>query len=43
VRKIIGALPQAWKVKAITLKELNDKEKMDFTAFLENLKTHEIR
>jgi len=28
VRKIIRALPPSWKVKATTLKELNDKEKM---------------
>jgi len=42
VRKIIRTLPKAWEVKATTLKELNDKEKIDFTAFMEYLKTHEI-
>ena len=31
VRKIIKALPQAWEVKATTLKELNDREEMNFT------------
>jgi len=29
-------------VKATTLKELNDREKMDFSRFIENLKTHEM-
>ena len=42
MRKIIKALPKSWKVKATTLKELNDKEKIDFTTFMKNLKTHEI-
>ena len=42
VRKIIRALPQAWEVKATSSKELNDKKEMDFTAFMRNLKTHEI-
>jgi len=28
VRKVICALPPSWKVKATTLKELNDKEEM---------------
>ena len=31
-----------WEVKATTLKELNDSKKMDFTAFMSNLKTHEM-
>jgi len=26
-----------------TLKELNDREEMDFSRFIENLKTHEIK
>ena len=28
VRKVIRALPPSWEVKAISLKELNDKEEM---------------
>ena len=35
--------PKAWEVKRITLKELNDREEMDFSGFIENLKTHEIK
>ena len=42
VRKIVRALSKSWDVKATTLKELNDKEQMDFTAFMGNLKTHEM-
>ena len=30
------------KFKAITLKELNDREEIDFSDFIENLKTHEM-
>jgi len=30
------------EVKATTLKELNDNKKIDFTAFMENLNTHEM-
>ena len=43
IHKVIRALPKAWKVKAITLKEFNDREKMDFSGFIENLKTHEMK
>ena len=31
IRKVIRALPKSWEVKATTLKELNDREEMDFT------------
>ena len=41
-RKIIRALPKAWEVKATTLREFNDREEMDFSGFIENLKTHEM-
>jgi len=40
--KVIKALPKAWKVKATTLKELNNREEMDFSGFIRNLKTHEM-
>ena len=40
--KIIRALPQVWEVKATTLKDLNDREEMNFTTFMKNLKTHEM-
>ena len=42
MRKIIGALPPSWEVKAITLKKLNDKEEMEFIGLIGNLKTHEM-
>ena len=42
VRKVIRALPKAWEVKATTLKDLNDREEMDFFGLIGNLKTHEI-
>ena len=42
VRKIIRALPTSWEVKVTTLKELNDKEKMELIDLIGNLKTHEI-
>ena len=42
MRKIIRVLSKSWEVKATTLKELNDREEMDFSGFIENLKTHEI-
>jgi len=29
-------------MKAITLKELNHREEMDFSGFIENLETHEM-
>jgi len=42
VRKIIRALPPSWEVKATTLKELNDKEEIEFIGLIGNLKTHEM-
>ena len=42
IRKVIRALPKSWEVKATTLKELNDKEEMDFSGFIGNLKTHKM-
>ena len=39
VRKIIRALSKSWEVKATTLKEYNDKEKI---TFMGNLKTDEM-
>ena len=43
IRKVIRALPKSWEVKATTLKELNDREEMDFFGFISNLKTHEMK
>jgi len=43
VRKVIHALPPSWEVKATTLKELNDKVKMELIGLIYNLKTHEMR
>ena len=40
--KVIRALSKSWEVKATTLKELNDREEMDFSGFIGNLKTHEM-
>ena len=40
VRKVIRAFPKAWEVKTTNLKELNDREEMDFSNFIGNLKTH---
>jgi len=42
IQKVIRALSKTWEVKATTLKELNNREEMDFSGFMENLKTHEI-
>ena len=42
VRKVIRALPLSWEVKYTTLKELNDKEKMELIGLIRNLKTHEM-
>ena len=42
VSKVIHALPLSWKVKSITLKELNDKEEMERIGLTGNLKTHEM-
>ena len=43
IRKVIRALLKAWEVKITTLKELNDREEMDFSGFIENLKTLEMK
>jgi len=42
IRKVIRALPKSWEVKATTFKELNNREEMDFSDFIGNLKTHEM-
>jgi len=42
IRKVIRALLNALEIKAITLKELNDREEMDFSSFIGNLKTYEM-
>jgi len=42
IQKVIRALSKVWKVKVTTLKELNDREEMDFSGFIRNLKTHEM-
>jgi len=42
VRKIIRALPPSWEIKATTLKELNDKEKIVVIDLIGNLKTHDM-
>ena len=42
IKKVIRAILKAWKVKTITLKELNDREEMDFPGFIGKLKTHEM-
>ena len=42
VKKVIKALPKAWEGKAMTLKKLNDHEKIDFSRFNGNLKPHEM-
>ena len=34
VRKVIRALSKTWEVKAATLKELSDREEMDFSSFI---------
>ena len=43
IRKVIRALPKSWEVKATTLKDLNDREEMDFSGFIGTLKTHEMK
>ena len=43
VRKIIQTLPLSWEVKSTTLKEVNDKEKMEFIDLIGNLKTYEMK
>jgi len=42
MRRVIRVLPQSWEVKSTALKELNDKEEMDFMGLIGNLKTHEM-
>jgi len=42
VRKIIRVLSPSWEIKATTLKELNDKEKIELTSLIGNLKTHDM-
>ena len=42
VRKVIRTLPSTQEVKSTTLKELNDKEKMEFIGLIGNFKTHEM-
>ena len=43
IRKVIRAFPKSWEVKATTLEELNDREEMDFSGFIGNLKTYEMK
>ena len=42
IRKAIRTLLKSWKVEAITLKEFSDREKMDFSGFIENFMTHKM-
>ena len=42
VRKVIRDLLKSWEVKVNTLKELNNKEEMDFFGFIGSLKTYEM-
>ena len=39
---MIRVVSKSWKVKATTLKELNDCEEMDFFDFIKNLKIYEM-
>ena len=41
--KIIRVLLKSWKIKTVTLKELSDDEKIDFTASIKNWKPHEMK
>ena len=34
VKKVIRVLPPSWEVKSITLRELNDKEKMELIGLI---------
>jgi len=43
VRRVIRALPPSWEVKYTTLKELSDKEEMNFMGLIGNMKTHEMK
>ena len=38
VRKVIRALPPSWEVKTTTLRELNNKKKMELIALISNLR-----
>ena len=42
LRKVIRALSPSLEVKSTTLKELNDKEEIEFISLFGNLKTHEM-
>ena len=42
IRKVIRALHKSWEVKVSTFKELNNREEMDFSSFMRNLKMHEM-
>ena len=42
VRKVIRALPPSLEVKSTAMKELNDKEEMEFIGLIGNLKTNEM-
>jgi len=42
VRKVIRVLPKAWEVKVTTLEKLNNREEMNFSRFIGNLKTYEM-
>jgi len=43
MRKVICAFPPSWEVKSTTLKELNDKKKIELIGLIGNLKTHKIK
>ena len=43
VRKVIRVLLPSWEVKAITLKEINDKEEMELIGLIENLRPMKCR
>ena len=42
ISKVIRALTKSWELKGTTLKELNDRKEIDFSEFIENLKTHKM-
>ena len=42
IRKVIRPLPKSWEVETTTLEELSDREEIDFSGFIENLKAHEM-
>jgi len=43
IKKVIRALHKSWEVKASSLIELNDRKRMDFSGFIKNIKTHEMK